>query len=185
MSYKLICFDVDGTLVKSWTDELLPGVADKITDLASTRLALAIVTNQGGVGLRHWMRVGGFGDPDAMNLPYQNDIGTRITHLGRKLGVNNVYVAMAYQSKKTGEWSPVPESYGDGLVCGDDGFYKEHWGPQWRKPAIGMIMQAMKDNNTLPNETLMVGDSPEDEQAARAAKIDFMWADEFFGRKDA
>jgi len=45
--YALIIFDLDGTLVKSWTDELLPGVSGFFShdDLPK----LAVVSNQGGV----------------------------------------------------------------------------------------------------------------------------------------
>ena len=38
----------------------------------------------------------------------------------------------------------------------------------------------MDDFEAEPEDTLFVGDRPEDEQAARAAKTDFMWADQFF-----
>lgn len=49
-----------------------------------------------------------------------------------------------------------------------------------RKPGPGMLQEAMQDFETSSATTLMVGDRPEDEQAARAAGCDFMWADEFF-----
>ena len=49
-----------------------------------------------------------------------------------------------------------------------------------RKPGPRMLLEAMSDFEALPEETLFVGDRPEDEQAARAAGIAFQWADEFF-----
>lgn len=51
-----------------------------------------------------------------------------------------------------------------------------------RKPQIGMLVQGIhqlevKDGENYPLELmLMVGDRPEDEECARRAGIDFMWA---------
>jgi phosphoglycolate phosphatase-like HAD superfamily hydrolase len=38
----------------------------------------------------------------------------------------------------------------------------------------------MRDAGTTPEWTLMVGDRPEDEAAAKAAGCGFVWAAEFF-----
>lgn len=56
------------------------------------------------------------------------------------------------------------------------------WRQDWRKPAPGMLQYAMRLKEVLPAQTLMVGDSAEDQQAAAAAGCDFLWAWEFFGR---
>lgn len=45
-----------------------------------------------------------------------------------------------------------------------------------------MLQYAMRLKEVLPAQTLMVGDSAEDQQAAAAAGCDFLWAWEFFGR---
>jgi D-glycero-D-manno-heptose 1,7-bisphosphate phosphatase len=50
-----------------------------------------------------------------------------------------------------------------------------------RKPGPGMLREAMSDFEADPDETLYVGDRPEDEQAAKNAGVDFVWASEFFG----
>lgn len=52
-----------------------------------------------------------------------------------------------------------------------------------RKPEPGMIFRAMLAERVTVKDTLMVGDRPEDEQAARNAGVDFMSADEFFSTK--
>lgn len=52
--------------------------------------------------------------------------------------------------------------------------------PTWRKPESGMIDTARQNETWGRAETLMVGDRPEDEQAARNAGVDFLWADDFF-----
>jgi D-glycero-D-manno-heptose 1,7-bisphosphate phosphatase len=49
-----------------------------------------------------------------------------------------------------------------------------------RKPGPGMLIEAMNDTDILPEDTLMVGDRDEDEQAAKAAGVDFQCADEYF-----
>ena len=50
-----------------------------------------------------------------------------------------------------------------------------------RKPGPGMLKEAMRDFDADPDETLYVGDRPEDEQAAKNAGCDFMLASTFFG----
>lgn len=168
-NYKLICFDVDNTLVKSWSTELLPGVAELFADLDQTKTRIAFVTNQGGVGLRYWMEQGGWGNPE--NLPTEQAVYERMDKIASQLGCKNtvcVLASFAFQSK-SGEWSPEPEKS------------SRQWLQSWRKPAPGMIRAAMADHQTFKN-VLMVGDSEEDRGAAEAAGVDFVWADKFFGR---
>lgn len=50
-----------------------------------------------------------------------------------------------------------------------------------RKPGPGMLEEAMDDFDVDEEDTLFVGDRPEDEQAAKAAGCSFMWAKDFFG----
>ena len=56
-----------------------------------------------------------------------------------------------------------------------------------RKPNIGMLvlmeMEAFKSGYLIDwDNSLFVGDRPEDEQCAKNAGIPFQWANEFFGR---
>ena len=166
----MILFDLDGTLADRDTGELLPGVARYFT--LTPPAAWAIVTNQGGVGLRRWMERSGFGEPD--RYPTADAIAERIDDVITAIGKQptGVYVAFAYQTQK-GEWAPTPpEGEGD-----------PRWAHEWRKPAPGMLLQAMADTDvTDPATVTMVGDSEADEQAAIAAGCTFRWADEFFGR---
>lgn len=53
--------------------------------------------------------------------------------------------------------------------------------PRWRKPEPGMLIVACNAASVSPEETLFVGDRPEDEQAAQNAGTAFMWAWQFFG----
>lgn len=47
-----------------------------------------------------------------------------------------------------------------------------------RKPAPGMLLAAMRDFDTRPENCVMYGDKPSDEAAARAAGVVFRWAGE-------
>lgn len=50
-------------------------------------------------------------------------------------------------------------------------------GRNYRKPGAGMLQLAIEIH--APDEVLYVGDRPEEEEAASAAGVPFMWADEF------
>ena len=60
----------------------------------------------------------------------------------------------------------------------------EHYGTDAmlvrRKPAPGMLLALMQRTGITPDDTLMVGDLPEDQKAAKAAGVDFVWARDFF-----
>ena len=166
----LTLFDLDGTLAHRDTGELLAGVARHFTLRPPARWA--IVTNQGGVGLRRWMEDNGFGEPD--RYPTAEDIDTRIAAVIAAIGKQpiGVYACYAYQTQK-GEWAPAP------ATATDD----PRWRHDWRKPSPGMLLQAMTDAGvTDPANVLMVGDSDADQQAAEAAGMQFRWADEYFER---
>ena len=49
-----------------------------------------------------------------------------------------------------------------------------------RKPAPGMLLDIMRARLIAPEATLYVGDSHVDQQAARAARVRFEWAEHFF-----
>lgn len=59
------------------------------------------------------------------------------------------------------------------------------WGAQWagefRKPGAGMLKAAMVNHlgNDAQDKTWMIGDRPEDRDAAQAAGVRFTWASEF------
>jgi len=163
--YDLHIFDVDGTIAERDTTDLLPGVAEWF---AANQTAVALATNQGGVGLRHWMIEGNFGDPS--KYPDEIDVKVRMRKLRKKLGIrsSNVFISFAYQSKTSGKWNPVVQAA------------DEEWSQEWRKPSPGMLIAAMRRNGA--KSAVMVGDSDEDRAAARAAGIDFIHANEFFGR---
>lgn len=176
-SYKLIIFDVDYTLADPETGDLLPGVSDWF-EAHGDGVQIAVASNQGGVGLRHWMEVEHFGRP--RDFPTRDEIQVylecviaRLPERFRPALTQNLRVCFAYQSKKSGKWSPTP----GGCEGNPD------WLPENRKPAPGMLRAAMQAAGAGSDETLMVGDSDDDQGAAAAATCAFAWADDFFGRK--
>jgi len=177
--YDLIIFDMDGTLIQRNMPELtfLDGVAEWFKSLSETNHPkIAIATNQGGVGLRYWMEIDGFGNPQ--NYPKANQVINQLLDLkvalkefsGFDLPVD-LQFCFAYQSKKTEKWSPVPP----------DETILDRWNPNYRKPNCGMLVQARHNAEVGKDRVLYVGDREEDLQAAERAGIDFMWAHEFFG----
>jgi HAD superfamily hydrolase (TIGR01662 family) len=174
MQYKLIIFDADGTLAERDTGELLPGVRAYFRKFArlgpDARSQIAIATNQGGVGMRHQMESGGWGEP--AKYPTQEQIEKAYPQRMRNLLEeipHRLYIAYAFQDRR-GRWSPVPPGQEQ----------NPRWGREWRKPSPGMLLQAMADAEVPPAETLMVGDREDDRLAAQRAGCHFQWAADFF-----
>ena len=171
---ELVIFDVDGTLAEAYTLNLLPRVKDFFQLVFQAgcpeRPKVALATNQGGVGMRHWMEKGRFGKPE--EYPTREDIEQRLKSLIAKLGGDRsipVYVSYRYQTRQ-GKWAPIPHGEGE----------NPRWQEKWRKPQPGMLLQAMEDAGVAPHRTLFVGDNRDDQEAAQAAGCDFQWASDFF-----
>lgn len=178
MTPELYIFDMDGTLVRFLTDELLEGVADWFQANPDTRWVIA--TNQGGVGLRYWMETAGFGEPE--KYPTEEQVFDHIVNVVERIqsetggaSPERVYYSLAYQSQKSGKWSPLPPERAGAW----------EWRRSWRKPSPGMILKALDDFNVAPENALMIGDRDEDRKAADAAGVPFAPADKFFGRSGA
>lgn len=166
MNPKLVIFDLDKTLAPFDSDDLYPDAAAWLAEHHPVKIAIA--TNQGGVGLKFWMERGGFGEPG--KYPSLDDVNYRLVRLFQfKFPI---FACYRYQSRE-GKWGPVPEG------CE----FQNEWQQDWRKPNPGMLIQAMKVLDCTPDETLMVGDSEEDRQAAANAGCAFQYAWEFFGRE--
>jgi phosphoglycolate phosphatase-like HAD superfamily hydrolase len=163
MNYTLIIFDADGTIADRESGQLLPGVAEFISLLrqARNRPAFAIATNQGGPACRD----AGWGN----HFPALADVEARYGALAKRMNAR-LYMSLCYQSKSG---LIVPS----GLRASDP-----RLNPQWRKPAPEMLFRAMSDAGATPATTLMIGDRPEDQQAAAAAGCYFQWAQKFFAR---
>ena len=77
------------------------------------------------------------------------------------------YISFAFQMNDN-RWIPTPAR----------SLTDPRWSHAWRKPAPGMLLQAIADAGVMAAQTLMVGDR--DEDAGAAAGCAFMWAKDFF-----
>ena len=169
--YRLLIFDVDGTLADRDSGELLPGVAEFFQMTPEWDERYAIASNQGGVGLRHWMETKGFGEPAA--FPTEEAARAHVNGVAQKIGRPfDVHICFAYQSQSTGSWSPTPDGMND----------VPEWTASYRKPNPGMLLAAMKAAGVTAEEALMIGNGEEDELAAKRADVTFVHADVFFER---
>jgi len=62
--------------------------------------------------------------------------------------------------------------------------YASGYAPRRKKPAPGMLNELMTQLGYDPVNTVFVGDSESDYQAAQAAGCGFAWAREFFGGRE-
>jgi HAD superfamily hydrolase (TIGR01662 family) len=176
MTHKLICFDIDGTLTDRDDIVLYPEVKtyfeDNFTEGDYPRKntpTIALVTNQGGPACRE------AGWPWSNNFPSLDVVNRRLEMVVKEvswaaLHSPLIYVAYAFRLK-------------DGRVIYPVGI-KEHLKDEnLRKPCPGMILRAMSFKRIKnPADVLMVGDRPEDQQAAEAAGVAFSWNFDFFGK---
>ena len=169
---ELIIFDLDGTLAKAFSDELLPGVAEWFAywrKYPTWAPKVAIATNQGGVAYRlHKLEAGA---EDADKFPTKAMVDNRVYGIAAELGIdpNLIHISYAYQFSQ-GYWVDTPIQY----------VRDPRWAPNWRKPNPGMLQQALRDTETEPGKALMIGDQDSDREAAVAAGIPFQTAVQFF-----
>lgn len=156
MVYKLVIFDVDGTLVTTTSGETfrkraddwqwLPGRVEHIKQMRAEGVRVAIASNQGGV---------------AFGYMQQSDVLRELSRMVKEAGIapGGLYICYTHPKASVQQYKSEDTR---------------------RKPGPGMLQDAMRDFDALPEETLMVGDRPEDEQAAKSAGVAFTWADDFF-----
>jgi D-glycero-D-manno-heptose 1,7-bisphosphate phosphatase len=171
-------FDLDGTIIRSYMErsdkdfhavELLPGVLEAWKHLRwDTGNNMAIVSNQGGV---------------AFGYNSESDVIEKFKAVARALGYGHIEVHSG-TGEPMQDWSGSRHTEGvlTFYVCyadarSSDPCYNDPARVARRKPSPAMIYEAMEMGE---GEPVFIGDRPEDEQAARAAGVDFVWAQEFF-----
>lgn len=171
MNYKLILFDIDGTIADRDSVEIYP-VVKRFIESLDPSVSVAFITNQGGPPCRNtgWEFSSTF--PTRLKVQARLDNLMKVIYdlLGRK---PSLYVAWVYQDK----YGQVYDL--SGPVKEDTKIKKCLF---WRKPGPGMILQACLDSSTRPAETLMIGDNFKvDGGAADAAGVAFEWAWDYIG----
>lgn len=160
----LYLFDLDGTLISGYMDnpdrdyhtwQVLPGRSEQLIQLAVAGHDIAIVTNQGGVAF-------GFIDEQTAWM--------KIYEAARRCGLPpdtiRTYACFHDPRGKSPYNDPVQAAR--------------------RKPSGAMIREAMFDAGLSDDDAddrghvLFVGDRPEDEAAAKDARVPFQWAHLFF-----
>lgn len=155
-NFELIIFDVDGTLVRTKSGkEFRADAAD--WELLPGRVEKLAALKAQGIRLALASNQGGVG----FGLLKQEEIMREIHATAKTLGIprGGVYICYNHPRAKLEQYRA------------DD---------HRRKPGPGMLLEAMQDFEASPMETLMVGDRPEDKEAARAATCVFIHADDFF-----
>lgn len=170
---RLVLFDRDYTLTipasgatfpKSIDDQQwMPGRLERLRELREQGKLTAIVSNQGGAA---W----GIFEPDAMCAFLEKQC--------KESGINAFFACFHDTSEKAKERAKIKGLTGNEDYQGYAALYRGH---HRRKPSPGMLLEAMDYFGVRPGETLMVGDRKEDEAAALAAGISFIWAWQYFG----
>jgi hypothetical protein len=175
MLFKLICLDIDKTLVPFNGIDIYPAMAKRLRELREEAdknhelLYFALVSNQGGPACFD----AGWGN-SSRQYPEYNEVLVRLQLIKEDLEAIvdsevKLYACFAYKSK-------------DGTIYLPEVLKSQRNTVNWehmRKPGPGMIEQAMADYKVSFTETLMVGDSQDDYGAAKAARVTFMWVEDF------
>ena len=137
--YKLIIFDLDGTLTPERTSSaapferrLLPGVKEKCRELRREDVLLTLATNQSQMRLDHTI---------------YHRLRDHISWLRKQIDLFS--------------WTSSADAR--------------------MKPHPAMLFEMMHIAYCGTRNTLMVGNSTDDQEAAIAAGVDFEWAKDFFG----
>jgi phosphoglycolate phosphatase-like HAD superfamily hydrolase len=177
-SPRLVLFDLDGTLTGQYETDPLPGVERTLVELAEAGARLVGATNQGGVGYRYAYER--WGRANAAKYPTVEEIVERLKVLGERLPQLEAF----YVSLHSGQENfPVPRDWRDRPVREEragDLVVRLGWLAEWRKPAPGMLLQAIEGAGADRADALMVGDRDDDRLAAAAARVRFEWAEGYF-----
>lgn len=171
-------FDWDGTLVRSFTAEPLPGVKERLAALTSDRTFIA--TNQSGPVYR--LVLG-----DTKYPTVEQVVSNFVRGLAALKFRPDLLVIACHPGREEADWDAASQSvfweYQKSL-----GVFKMFWDVSaalyWRKPEPGMLVFGRR--TCLPFlGTTYIGDMEFDKEAARAAECDFIWAKDFFGWQQA
>jgi D-glycero-D-manno-heptose 1,7-bisphosphate phosphatase len=164
----LLLIDKDGTLVKTksgekfvnkpWDQELLPGVKEAFDHYKPRNWKIIIISNQGGVAAGH--------------KTFTDAINEMRFCMELLPDIQECYFCPDYDGESCYRvWND------DFINYNSESFpvWELEIQKQFRKPSPGMLKLAA--HIEAANKIWYVGDRDEDEQAAKAANINFIWAD--------
>lgn len=157
-AYDLILYDYNGTLVETLSGDAFPRNTGDWRVLPR-RQTVCARWQALGVRMAIVTNQGGV----AFGYQRSGDIAYQIEHVGRDLGMIG---AMLCYGHPQATWHTLY------ITPPDD---------DWRKPGPAMLQWLMDMTQVTPERTLMVGDRPEDAEAAKRAGVAFQWASEHFG----
>lgn len=176
---QLIVFDKDGTLIEplsgekfiqSPTDQkILPGAAEAVANFHQRGYKICIASNQGGVEAGYKLI-----DFAIVECRYALELFPQVDFV---LFAPNYKGDVCFQVFRDRTIEIQYPSVSVPVYGGCEIRKSVRDFGSFRKPGAGMINLAIWHYNTLPSQTWMVGDRPEDEQAAEAAGVQFMAAD--------
>ena len=156
-AYDLILYDYNGTLVETLSGATFPRDTSD-WKLMPNRAAVCAQWQALGVHTAIVSNQGGV----AFGYHNAGDIMWQIEQVARELGLIGTMVCLGHPDATVGRYRTPPD---------DD----------WRKPGPAMLLWLMDVMRVTPERTLMVGDRPEDEEAAKRAGVAFEWARDHFG----
>ena len=188
----LIIFDVDGIITIPHTGQLLPGRREFFRSLWQwSKLKIALATNAGGVGFRHYLETE---RPAWLTEKSPEEQAAQLaiypTQAEAEAQIESVALAIRRATRELKPFSTAIQIYisfiwrfkNGGYIATPPGIDKDpRWLQSYRKPGPGMLLQAMNDTGVSAAETLMIGDRSEDAEAAQAGGCNFAWAKDFFG----
>lgn len=166
LDYDLILFDLDGTLRGCLAHEwkpchndagqwgIIPGTAAVLAYYDWHSRHCGCITNQGGIALGY------------TTAP--------LVEREIRLTMAELWDPYIIQGKQAMTHGPI---YRYSPYAPDASSYR-------RKPSPWMILDLVRAYHARLDRTLYVGDSPEDEEAAQRAGVDFLWAWQFFNRPE-
>lgn len=176
---KIIILDIDGTIVKPWSAELLHGRKRKLEQLRAEGKRLFMASNQGGPAFHAWHAIKNSGRK--REYPALTNVVETMESIRTQIGAEKCYIALhpgqddiANDLMEKMQIDPThPISFMGGRVMASHLL-------EWRKPRAGMIEQIMNETKVALHEAIYVGNQTTDFDAARAAGIGYADTDEFF-----
>jgi len=165
-------FDFDGTLVRSFTGDPLPGARLAMGPFRRQGVQSFIATNQAGPVFRLVT-----GDP---KFPTVDAVCANIGHAIGALSFRPDLVLLCCNSGRQGaEWmqaeARIASQFNQRLVSGLKAIdYEVTNGPVYRKPQPGMLLAAAEYFGVALSDLVYVGDMESDEIAARQAGARFV-----------